>query len=147
MRASACCSGGWPFSLAAGRSMRETVCSDESLAMPLVPGGLASLIHRSPIVVDFDAEPMRSGLLESTQAYAREKLETADEREPIADRHMKWMAMFSERSFNQGWNAPIRRWLPPLIAELHNARSAMTWAPGAGNDPVAAGQVAADFGR
>jgi hypothetical protein len=38
-------------------------------------------------------------------------------------------------------------WLPPLAAEINNARAALRWALGPGNDPRTPGTVAANFGN
>jgi tetratricopeptide (TPR) repeat protein len=57
------------------------------------------------------------------------------------------MAVFADQTDLAGWNEPIGRWLPPMAAELNNARAALRWTLGPGNDPRTAGLVAAGFGR
>ena len=83
----------------------------------------------------------------TSREYALERLEAAGERDAIAGRHAGWMAAYAEESFAAWWHFPIRRWLPSLVAEFPNARAALAWLLGAGDDPVLAAPIAAALGR
>jgi predicted ATPase/class 3 adenylate cyclase len=64
---------------------------DESLDELDVFDVLASLVDKSLVLAEPQGEAMRYRLLESTRAYALEKLGDAGERDLIADRHLRYL--------------------------------------------------------
>ena len=52
---------------------------------------LASLVDKSLVLAEPQGDALRYGLLESTRAYALEKLDDAGERDLVADRHLRYL--------------------------------------------------------
>jgi predicted ATPase len=112
-------SGG--FSLAAA----EPVCSDALLDQQGVAERLATLVEKSLVTARHHPAGTRYRLLEPLRAFARAKLEDADEATPAARRHALWLA-----SLAQSVRATsIAEWTKSqaVSAELDNARAALTW--------------------
>ena len=141
MRRAAIFSGGWTLDAA------EHVCVGESHAASDVLDLLLELTNKSLVVVEPSAGGVRYRMLDAAREYALEKLEASGELSAVACRQARWMAAFADRTDLEGWNEPIGRWLPPMAAELNNARAALRWALGPGDEPQTAGLVAAGFGR
>jgi predicted ATPase/class 3 adenylate cyclase len=102
------------------------VCNFETLDDLDLLETLSSLVDKSLIVADLDGPTSRYRMLETTRAYAREKLTSEDQVEPMADRHLQY---FRELS-NRGRDALYERGpghISPLYTELENARAAVAW--------------------
>ncbi|MBP8295832.1 MAG: helix-turn-helix transcriptional regulator [Burkholderiales bacterium] len=136
--------GGFTLELA------QQVASDEHLDAWAVLDGLSALVDKSLVVADA-GEPVRYRLLETTRAYALEKLADAHETPILLERHARAMCDL----FVQTWNArqgervtlslaASRQLLEP---ELENARAAFAWAAGAGGDTATAIVLAAAVAR
>jgi hypothetical protein len=93
---------------------------------------LGALVEKSLVVADDDGDRVRYRLLESSRAYALEKLTESGTRATLADRHAHWVSAFVERAYERGWTEPVRRWLADVEPEADNVRSALDWALGAG---------------
>jgi hypothetical protein len=93
---------------------------------------LGALVEKSLVVADDDGDRVRYRLLESSRAYALEKLTESGTRATLADRHAHWVSAFVERAYERGWTEPVRRWLGDVEPEADNVRSALDWALGAG---------------
>jgi predicted ATPase len=90
---------------------------------------LASLIDKSLVLTEPQGDAVRYRLLESTRAYAREKLEDAGEREVIAGRHL----MSLRTRFVEAWERCERTGREAELnalfeAELDDVRAALDWA-------------------
>jgi predicted ATPase/DNA-binding XRE family transcriptional regulator len=116
--------GGW--SLAAATH----VCADSNDAHPgaLAPseivGVLESLVDKSLVVAPASGPEVRYHLLESTRAYALEKLDRAGERSAIARRHAEFVASFAASSLavsQYGQRVALLR------VDVENIRSAIAW--------------------
>jgi predicted ATPase/DNA-binding CsgD family transcriptional regulator len=70
---------------------------------------LASLVDKSLVMADPSGDSMRYHLLESTRAYADEKLAAAGEREALASRHLRY----------------VRDWFVELRLELEQLRNGL----------------------
>ncbi len=88
---------------------------------------LASLVDKSLVVAEPD-EAMRYSLLESTRAYAREKLEEAGERELVAEGHLRYLRDLFVRAGESFENRPRDADVLALGVELDDARAALDWA-------------------
>jgi predicted ATPase/DNA-binding winged helix-turn-helix (wHTH) protein len=88
---------------------------------------LADLVAKSLVAVDVSGAKPRFRLLDTTRAYALEKLGTSGEREPIARRH----AEYYRRLFaGAEAEAPARAtgdWLADYAQEIDNLRAALDW--------------------
>ena len=85
---------------------------------------LASLVDKSLVVADVGDREGRYGLLESTRAYALEKLDAAGERRVVARRHAEYVASFAADALAI---EQYGRRLAALRAEVANLRSALAW--------------------
>jgi predicted ATPase len=104
------------------------VCRFGELESADVVNLLTLLVDKSLVVMEPQSNRARYRLLESTRAYALERLkESADE--PLLQRRLAyWIAEFADRSRKELYTVPRARWLPPMRDELDNARSALEWA-------------------
>ncbi|HEY1867005.1 MAG TPA: hypothetical protein VGG70_01840 [Candidatus Cybelea sp.] len=73
-----------------------------------------------------EAENARYGLLESTRAFALEKLAQSGERAALAPRHAQWAADLGDRA-GELWTAPMSQFRAEFDSEFENARSAIDW--------------------
>jgi predicted ATPase/DNA-binding XRE family transcriptional regulator len=103
---------------------------------------LTSLIDKSLVVTEVDGETTRYRLLEATRAFAAAKLDESGERERVARRHAQWVAEFADRVDKTYQIAPRQHWMAVVAPELDNARAALEWALGVGDDAVIAGRIA-----
>jgi len=118
------------------------VCTGEGIDDVDVLDLLASLTDKSLVVADTGGASERYHLLESTRAYALEKLETKGERERCARRHAEYYrdhALAADDRYGMG---STLAWFAEVQQELDNYRSVLEWALTDGNDAVIGGQIA-----
>ena len=105
----------------------SAVCSDATLDESDVFDVLFSLIDKSLVVAEPFGETTRYRLLESTRAYALEKLDAKGRRAYFAGRHLTYFCDVLERARVErertGINVPIVAFAP----ELENVRAALAW--------------------
>ena len=112
------------FSLAATRE----VVTDQEIAATEVDDCLASLVAKSlvtPVVGDM---VRRHRLLETTRAYALEKLVEAGEFDAVARRHARRYLDIFERAEIEVETRPTDQWLADYAPRLDNVRVALDWA-------------------
>ncbi|MGA8575798.1 MAG: helix-turn-helix domain-containing protein [Candidatus Cybelea sp.] len=98
---------------------------------------LGSLVDKSLVVAQIGDDAQRYDLLESTRAYAAERLDELNEREAIARRHAEFVAALAQRSRSI---AGSKHRLSLLRADAENIRAALTWSLTNANAPeIAAG--------
>jgi predicted ATPase/class 3 adenylate cyclase len=113
--------GGWQLSAA------ELVCGDDgTLETPDVPDLLTSLVEKSLVVADVGHASTRYRFLESTRAFALERLEQSGEREAQARRHVAWAADLGTR-LAESWRSSQQRHTESAL-EIENMRAAINWA-------------------
>jgi predicted ATPase len=105
------------FTLEAARAVCGSGELDEVEALNL----LGALVDRSLVVADLAAQKIRYRLLETTRAYAFEKLSEALERETLAGLHLAYFRELAERG------------APALTLELENVRAALRWSLNGGD--------------
>ena len=123
------------------------VCSGENLDEIDILDLLSSLTDKSLVVADTASEQERCHLLESTRAYALEKLTRAGAREQLAHRHAKYFrdqAQEAEKRFGAGSTAA---WLASVERELDNYRAVLEWTLKDGHDMALGGAVAGALGQ
>ncbi len=133
-RRSAIFAGGWNLEAAEG-----VVAGPEALD---VLDGLASLVEKSLVSTELKDDETRYRLLESTRAYALEKLAASGERDVVARRHAEWVADFVDRAERAYAETPLAQWLPRVEAEIDNARAALGWALEPQGDVLIAARIA-----
>jgi predicted ATPase/DNA-binding winged helix-turn-helix (wHTH) protein len=89
---------------------------------------LADLVAKSLVVADASGTKPRFRLLDTTRAYAIEKLDASGERERIARRHAEYYRDLFERAEREVPVRPTGEWLVDYAGELDNLRAALDWA-------------------
>jgi predicted ATPase/transcriptional regulator with XRE-family HTH domain len=116
----------------------EAVAPDSSLSRTDVFDLLSSLAEKSLFVVDREDAESRYRLLESTRAFALEKLTEHSEHEAVARRHAVWIADLADRAAATALAIPVEDWVGTFEPELENARAAIDWASACGEISLAA---------
>ncbi len=98
--------------------------------------------NKSLVIAEVNDEGARYRFLEATRAFATHKLDASGERERVARRHAQWVAEFASRADATYQIVPRQSWMAAVAPELDNARGALEWALGAGNEAVIAGRIA-----
>ena len=95
---------------------------------------LADLVAKSLVVADVSGTKPRFRLLDTTRAYAIEKLDESGERERIARRHAEYYRDLFERAEGEVAARPTGEWLADYAREIDNLRAALDWAFSPGGD-------------
>jgi len=88
---------------------------------------LGALVDKSLVVVEL-TEPPRYRLLESTRAYALEKLRDTGETDLTRERHAQAVLAIFEAGLNQLWSVPRSVRVKTHLPDLDNLRAALDWA-------------------
>jgi predicted ATPase len=113
---------------------RFTIEAAAAVAMELMTtpaeaiDGLADLVSKSLIVADVSGARPRFRLLDTTRAYAIEKLDESDERERLAHRHAEYYRNLFEHAEGEAAARPADEWLADYAPEIDNLRAALDWA-------------------
>ena len=89
---------------------------------------------KSLVVADVSGAKPRFRLLDTTRAYAIEKLDESGERERIARRHAEYYRDLFERAEGEAAARPTGEWLADYAREIDNLRAALDWAFSPGGD-------------
>src|SRR5712691_2179829 len=95
---------------------------------------LADLVTKSLVVADVSGAKPRFRLLDTTSAYAIEKLNDTGERELISRRHAEHYRDVFERAEGEATAHPTDEWLAEYGREIDNLRAALDWAFSPGGD-------------
>jgi predicted ATPase len=112
------------FTLAAA----SAVVADTDTAAADVVHHLANLVLKSLVVADIGGSLTRYRLLETTRAYALEKLAQNGELDPVARRHAEFYRNLFERAETEWETRPTAEWLADYGWRLDNLRAALDWA-------------------
>jgi predicted ATPase len=118
------------------------VCGGDGLDELDILDLVGSLTDKSLVVADTTGDHERYRLLESTAAYALEKLSTSGERDTLSRRHAEYFRDQAEAAEECYGTGSTFAWLAGVELELDNYRSALTWALTQGNDAVLGGASA-----
>jgi predicted ATPase/DNA-binding winged helix-turn-helix (wHTH) protein len=131
-------SGG--FNLDAGSAVAAEGAIDHFAVIDL----LSQLVARSLVVADTNTADTRYRLLESTRAYALEKLAESGENDAIKRRHAQFFRELFETAFADWLRMTDADWRTIYPPELDNVRSALEWSLGpAGDEAIAVGLAGA----
>jgi predicted ATPase len=122
-------SGG--FTLQAARA----VVADDEIAPSEVVDCVASLVAKSLVTADTGGATMRYRLLETTRAYALEKLVQAGEFDAAARRHARRYLELFEGAEIETETRPAAEWLADYGPRIDNLRAALDWALSPAGDP------------
>ena len=112
------------FSLEAVRTVAE---SPELTAWDVVKG-IANLFVKSLVVTEVESGDPRYRLLDTTRAYALEKLGESGERDRIALRHAEYYRDLFGRAEAEQETRPTTEWLGEYGWQIANLRAALDWA-------------------
>lgn len=114
--------GGWTLESA------RAVCADEDAESSDVLDWMTALVEASLVVPDHRDGQKRFRFLETTHAYAAQRLDASGERERIAERHAAFVAGYAERYRAQVAVTAGDRWIDEQLCEAENIRVAVAWA-------------------
>jgi predicted ATPase/DNA-binding winged helix-turn-helix (wHTH) protein len=109
------------------------VASAETASADVVDG-ISSLVAKSLVVADVDHASPRYRLLDTTRAYALEKLAEGGEQEQFARRHAEYYRDSFERAEAELEMRPTADWLGDYARQIDNLRAALGWAFSPGGD-------------
>jgi predicted ATPase/DNA-binding XRE family transcriptional regulator len=107
---------------------------------------LTSLTDKSLVAADTRGDQERYRLLESTSAYALEKLLASGQHERLARRHCEYFRELAEAADERSGSSSKAAWLGAMELELDNYRAALEWALSRKNDAVLGGAIAGALG-
>ncbi len=88
----------------------------------------ANLVAKSLLVADLDAAETRFRLLDTTRAYAWQKLVAAGEAEDAAQRHATYCRDTFRVALREADTRPVASWLASYAPLLEDVRAALDWA-------------------
>ncbi len=101
---------------------------------PDVIDSLASLVAKSLVTRAIGSGPVRYRLLDTTRAYALEKLTESGELDTTARRHAEYVRDLLVRAEPERWARSIAEWLTAYGREIDDVRAALDWAFSPGGD-------------
>jgi predicted ATPase len=104
------------------------VAVDERIKAANVIEGVANLAGKSLVTTDISGEFTYHRLLDTTRAYAFEKLGESGERERLARRHAEYYRDLFERAEIESETRPRAEWLADYGPRIDNLRAALIWA-------------------
>jgi predicted ATPase/DNA-binding winged helix-turn-helix (wHTH) protein len=130
------------FTLEAASSVASDSAIDEFAVIDL----LSQLVARSLVVADTSDAGPRYRLLETTRAYALEKLTEAEETDILKHRHAEYFCDRFDRAPDDWLRMSDAEWRAIYPSELDNVRAALDWAIGARGDSTIAVALAGASG-
>jgi predicted ATPase len=118
------------FTLQAAR----VVVADDQIVASEVVDDVSSLVAESLVTVDAGGATVRYRLLETTRAYAIEKLAKAGEFDAVARRHAGRYLKLFEDAEAEAQTRPTDEWLADYGLRIDNLRAALDWAFSPGGD-------------
>ena len=121
----------------AGRFTLEAVngiASDPELGGSDVTDGVANLVAKSLVTADVGGATVHYRLLETTRAYAFDKLSKSGELQPVARRHAEYFRNLFRKAEIDWDKRPTAEWLEAYGGQLDEVRSALDWAFSADGD-------------
>jgi predicted ATPase len=112
----------------------SAVAADTSIAAADVVEGVANLAAKSLVSADVSSAVVRYRLLDTTRAYALQKLSDSSEFDIIIRRHAEHHRDLFERAEAEWEAQPTVQWLMDYGYKIDDVRSALNWAFGDGGD-------------
>jgi predicted ATPase/DNA-binding winged helix-turn-helix (wHTH) protein len=120
-----------------GPFMLEAVCAvaaDGEITASDVVDSISNLVSKSMIAATLSGALVRYRLLETTRAYALEKLIGSDEFDATARRHAEYYRAVFERAASEWETHSTDDWLAAYAGRIDNVRAALDWAWSARGD-------------
>jgi predicted ATPase/DNA-binding winged helix-turn-helix (wHTH) protein len=105
-----------------------TVAGMESIAADDVCSAVANLVAKSLVVSERTGSATRYRLLDTTRAYALEKLQQSKEAEQISRRHAAYFLEVFQRAEAEWETRLTQDWTADYASHLDNLRAAIDWA-------------------
>jgi predicted ATPase/DNA-binding winged helix-turn-helix (wHTH) protein len=112
----------------------STIAAEDTLPPAQVVEAIDNLVAKSLLAADIRSGRAQYRLLDTTRAYALEKLAEAGELAAVARAHAVYFRDLFARSQAELETQPARAWLPVLRSQLGNLRAALDWAFSSGGD-------------
>jgi len=106
----------------------SAVIADVDILESNVVEGVANLVTKSLVAADIGGTVGRYWLLETTRAYAREKLAEHDELEQASRTHAKYYLDLCGQAEAEWETRPAAEWLADYGRQIGNVRAALDWA-------------------
>ncbi|WGD50127.1 winged helix-turn-helix domain-containing protein [Bradyrhizobium sp. CB1650] len=106
----------------------STVVASPELPKSEVVEGLSNLVAKSLVAAEVDGRVARYRLLDTTRAYAIEKLGESGEGERLARRHAEYYRDFVEQAEAALDAQSAVEWLDDYASQIDNLRAALDWA-------------------
>lgn len=129
------------FTLEAASAVASDAAIDEFAVIDL----LSQLVARSLVVAE-NTSGARYWLLETTRAYALEKLAEAEETAAIRRRHARYFRDRFEPAYDDWLRLPDTSWRAMYAPERDNVRAALDWAQGPDGDSTIGAALAGASG-
>jgi predicted ATPase/DNA-binding winged helix-turn-helix (wHTH) protein len=113
----------------------EAVAANSEIPPARVIQGLSDLVAKSLVATEMD-RIARYRLLDTTQAYALEKLQESGEREALARTHAEYYRDLFEDAEAEWETIPTTEWMTQYDRKVGNLRAALTWAFSPEGDPA-----------
>jgi len=122
------------------------IASDPSIDELAFIDLLSQLVARSLVIADTSTGRTRYRLLETTRAYALEKLTQVEEFENCRRRHAMYFCELFDHAPDDWLRMPDSDWSAAYLSELDNVRAALDWAFGDGEDSAVGTRLAGGSG-
>lgn len=111
-----------------GLDAASALVASPEIASPDAVEALSSLVTKSLVAVEADHTARRYRLLDTTRAYALEKLVESGERQPVARRHAEFARDVFERAHSEWEGRTTDEWRADYGRRIDNLRAALDWA-------------------
>jgi len=111
----------------------QRVTADDRIDKWAALDHLGALVDKSLVVADMGEAP-RYRLLETSRAFAMEKVQQADETDAVRRSHAEAMLAVFEGSLEEEYVLTTQARLERYLPDLDNARGALDWSAGASGD-------------
>lgn len=109
-------------------AMAEQVVADAEIGAEDVQETLLDLAAKSLVAPGRGDDPDLRRLLDTTRAYAGQKLDEAGERKAVSLRHARWLAVLLDEA-DSAWNRMTRQqWMSRYSPLIDDIRAALDWA-------------------
>jgi predicted ATPase/DNA-binding winged helix-turn-helix (wHTH) protein len=124
------------FSGGFGLGAADAITATAESAAPNVVDSLADLVAKSLVARDVGSKPVRYWLLDTTRAYAREKLTESGEIEITRRRHAEYFRDLFEQVKPEQTMRPTAEWIAAYGQGINDVGAALDWAFSPGGDPT-----------
>src|SRR5215472_13681625 len=114
----------------------SSVIASREIAPAEVVDGITNLVAKSLVAAEAESVPRLYRLLDTTRAYALQKLDDSGEHEWLARRHAEYYRDLFERAEAELDTRPATEWLADYGPKIDNLRAALDWAFSPEGDPA-----------